>query len=113
MNRLSHPAGGIGGSTLLKFFVVVVIIGLLPKVMPSRQTGAKHDFDLVSYGRDGKPGGHHQLAMRFLLKAVNPKQDVITLELEAADKSAARDAARRQGLIVLAIRGPGLARLNM
>lgn len=50
--------------------------------------------------------------MRFLLKAVDAGQDVIALELDAADESAARDAARRQGLAVLAIRSPGLARLD-
>lgn len=45
--------------------------------------------------------------MRFLLKAVNASQDVVALELEAADEAAARDTARRQGLAVLAVRGSG------
>lgn len=35
MSRLSHPAGGIRGFTLLELLVVIVIIGLLPKAMPS------------------------------------------------------------------------------
>ena len=50
--------------------------------------------------------------MRYLLKAVNAKRDVVALELDAADEAAARDAARRQGLSVLAIRGLGLGRFG-
>ena len=47
--------------------------------------------------------------MRYLLKAVNASQNVVALELEAADEPSAREAARRQGLAVLAVRGAGLA----
>jgi general secretion pathway protein F len=50
--------------------------------------------------------------MRYLLKAVNAKRDVVALELDAADEAAARDAARRQGLSILAIRGLGLGRFS-
>jgi general secretion pathway protein F len=47
--------------------------------------------------------------MRFNLKAVNGRQDVVALELDAADEAAAREAALRRGLSVLTIRGAGLA----
>lgn len=46
--------------------------------------------------------------MRFLLKAVTGSQDVIALEIEAADEAAARAAAKQKGLEVLAVRGLGL-----
>lgn len=48
--------------------------------------------------------------MRFNLKAVNARQDVVALALDAANEGAAREAASRQGLSVLTIRGAGLAR---
>jgi len=47
--------------------------------------------------------------MRFSLKAVNARQDVVALDLEAADEGAARETALRQGLSVLTVRGLGLA----
>lgn len=47
--------------------------------------------------------------MRFNLKAVNPRQDVVALELEAADEAAARESALRQGLAILTIRGAGVS----
>jgi general secretion pathway protein F len=50
--------------------------------------------------------------VRFLLKAVNPDQAVVALELEAADEAAAREAAQRQGLSVLALRAPGFPQLT-
>lgn len=46
--------------------------------------------------------------MRYLLKAVGPKQEVVALQLEAADEAAAIDEARRLGLSVLAVRARGL-----
>jgi general secretion pathway protein F len=46
--------------------------------------------------------------MRFRLKAVNPRQEVVALDLSAANESDALDAARERGLAVLAIRPLGL-----
>jgi len=46
--------------------------------------------------------------VRYLLKAVGPKQEVVALQLEAADEAAAIDEAHRQGLSVLAVRARGL-----
>jgi general secretion pathway protein F len=47
--------------------------------------------------------------MRFHLKAVNASEEVVALELDAADEALARDAARRLGLTVLSLRARGFA----
>lgn len=47
--------------------------------------------------------------MRFQLKAVNAKQEVVALELSAASEPLALEAARGLGLSVLSVRSRGLA----
>ena len=47
--------------------------------------------------------------MRFQLKAVNAKQEVVALELSAASEALAQEAARGLGLTVLSVRSRGLA----
>jgi general secretion pathway protein F len=47
--------------------------------------------------------------MRFALKAVDGAQQVVALELDAADETSARELARQKGFAVLVVRQRGLA----
>jgi general secretion pathway protein F len=47
--------------------------------------------------------------MRFNVHAVDPRQRVVALELDAASELGAREAARRQGLTVLTVEARGFA----
>jgi len=64
-----------------------------------RLPGQKGEFDLFSYGRDGKPGGrgrrrgHRAALMQFEIHALDERQQVVALALEAASEEAARREA--------------------
>ena len=78
-----------------------------------RAPGTKGEFELFSYGRDGKPGGTGEdadiglqhgsrtstsnSAMQFNVLALDARQQVVALTLEAASETLAADQARAAG----------------
>src|SRR5205085_7960875 len=77
-----------------------------------RSPGEHGEFDLLSFGKDGQPGGSGEPAdiksweecRQFEVRALDPQRRVVSLSLDAPHASAATAKAQAQGHAALSAR---------